>query len=137
MFRWVDESRLKLPTLGLDFLKALAFHPAWEADPWLAEHPPTVTWAPEVPSSEVSTDEPVVATLLAASADVGTPGRIGGLDNWHDGATFTRCGGTPSVCFGPGDIALAHTVDEHVAVGDLVRCAQALAVSAIRFCGEA
>jgi hypothetical protein len=34
--RWVDEGRLKAPALGVDFLRALAFHPDWESDPWLA-----------------------------------------------------------------------------------------------------
>jgi acetylornithine deacetylase len=106
-------------------------------DPWLAEHPPVISWAPEVPSSEVSPDEPVVRTLLAAAADVGRPGAVGGLDNWHDGATFTRFGRTPSVCFGPRDVRLAHTIDESVAVDDLVDCARALALAAIRFCGLA
>lgn len=33
---WIDEGRLKAQALGLDFLKALAFHPDWEADPWVA-----------------------------------------------------------------------------------------------------
>ncbi len=106
------------------------------ADPWLADHRPAIEWAPEVPSSELDPGEPVVQTLLAASADVGRPGRLAGLDNWHDGATFTRFGGTPSVCFGPGDVSLAHTIDEHVPVDDLVACSQALAVAALRFCGE-
>jgi acetylornithine deacetylase len=110
---------------------------AAETDPWLADHPPTITWAPEVPSSEVSPNEPVVETVLAATAAVGRPGRIGGLDNWHDGATFTRFGGTPSICFGPGGVGLAHTIDEYVPVADLVQCAQALAVAAMRFCGTA
>jgi hypothetical protein len=32
---WVEEGRLKAQTLPLDFYKALAFHPAWEADPWV------------------------------------------------------------------------------------------------------
>jgi acetylornithine deacetylase len=105
-------------------------------DAWLAEHPPAITWAPEVPSSEVSANEPVVRALLAAGADVGRPGRVGGLDNWHDGATFTRFGQTPAVCFGPGDVGVAHTVDEHVPVDDLVHCAQALAIAALRFCDE-
>jgi acetylornithine deacetylase len=106
-------------------------------DAWLAEHPPAVTWAPEVPSSEISPDEPVVRELLCAASDVGRPGTVAGLDNWHDGATFTPFGGTPSVAFGPGDVRLAHTIDESVPVDDLVACAQALAVAAIRFCGEA
>lgn len=110
---------------------------ACEADPWLVEHPPEITWAPQVPSSEVSPDEPVVQSLLAATSDLGRQGRVSGLENWHDGATFTRFGGTPSVCFGPGGVQVAHTIDEHVAVDDLVTCSQALAVTALRFCGEA
>jgi hypothetical protein len=32
---WVDEGRLKANTLPLTFWKALAYHPAWETDPWL------------------------------------------------------------------------------------------------------
>jgi hypothetical protein len=32
---WVDEEKLKAQTLPVDFYKTLAFHPAWEADPWV------------------------------------------------------------------------------------------------------
>ncbi|MDQ3858823.1 MAG: ArgE/DapE family deacylase [Actinomycetota bacterium] len=110
---------------------------AARTDAWLAEHPPTIAWAPEVPAAEVSPDEPIVQTLLEAGAAVGRPGRPAGLENWHDGATFTRFGGTPCVCFGPGDLAAAHTIDESVAVPEVVACAQALALAAMRFCGVA
>ncbi len=106
------------------------------ADPWLAENPPVIEWAPEVPSAEVRPDHPVVEAVLGASADVGRPGRVTGMDSWHDGATFTRFGGTPSICFGPGELGAAHTIDESVPVEDLVRCSQALAVAALRFCGS-
>jgi acetylornithine deacetylase/succinyl-diaminopimelate desuccinylase-like protein len=44
---------------------------------------------------------------------------------------------TPSVGFGPRHIADAHTIDESVPVDDLVRCAQAIALAAVRFCGTA
>ena len=108
---------------------------AARADPWLAENPPVIEWAPEVPSAEVAPDHPVVEAVLGAAADVGRSGRVTGMDSWHDGATFTRFGGTPSICFGPGALATAHTIDESVPVEDLVRCAQALAVAALRFCG--
>ena len=54
------------------------------------------------------------------------------MDSWHDGATFTRFGGTPSICIGPGALATAHTIDESVPVEVLIRCAQALAVAALR-----
>ncbi len=110
---------------------------AASSDPWLAENRPTIEWAPEVPAAEVSAEEPIVQMMLAASADAGRPSGLSGLDSWHDGATFTRLGGTPSICFGPGDINVAHTIDEFVPVDDLVDVAKALALVALRFCGPA
>ena len=107
------------------------------ADPWLRENPPRIEWSVDIPPAEVSADEPIVAVALGAGADVGRQGRVAGLDSWHDGATFTRFGGTPSIAFGPRRIEVAHTVDEHVPVGDLVACAKALALAAVRFCGAA
>jgi acetylornithine deacetylase len=108
------------------------------ADPWLAAHPPVVEWgAGAVPTAEVPADEPIVQIALAAGADAGRPGRLAGLDNWHDGATLTAEAGIPAVCLGPGDIRLAHTHAECVPIADLVACAQALALSAMRFCGVA
>ena len=107
------------------------------ADPWLAEHPPLIEWATDAPSSEVSEDEPIVQAILGTGVDVGRPRRVSGMDSWHDGATFTRFGGTPCVCFGPRGNHVAHTIDEYVVVDDLVQCAQELAVTAIRFCGLA
>jgi acetylornithine deacetylase/succinyl-diaminopimelate desuccinylase-like protein len=41
------------------------------------------------------------------------------------------------VGFGPRSIAWGHTIDEYVPVDDLVRCAQAIALAAMRFCGTA
>lgn len=110
---------------------------AARSDPWLAEHPPTVEWAPAVPAAEVPVDHPIVETMLAAASALGEPARVGAPDFWHDGATFTRFAGTPCVCYGPGDATLAHTVDESVPIEDVVRCSQALAVGALRYCGLA
>jgi acetylornithine deacetylase/succinyl-diaminopimelate desuccinylase-like protein len=70
---------------------------------------------------------------MGATADVGRPGKLAGLDSWHDGATFTLAG-TPSVCFGPYGLENGHTIDEYVPVEDLVQCAAAIAVAAARFC---
>ena len=64
---------------------------------------------------EIPPDDAIVQTVLAASADVGEPARLGGLDSWYDGATYTLSAGTPSVGFGPRSIAEAHTIDEYVA----------------------
>ena len=110
---------------------------ACAADPWLADHPPSFSWAADIPPMEIPPDAAIVQTVLAASADVGEPARLGGLDSWYDGATYTMSAATPSVGFGPRSIAWGHTIDEYVPVDDLVRCAQAIALAAMRFCGTA
>ena len=60
-----------------------------------------------------------------------------GLDSWHDGATFTRFGATPTIAIGPRSIEQAHTVDEWVPVDDLLDCAKLYALAGMRFCGVA
>jgi acetylornithine deacetylase len=111
------------------------------ADPWLTANPPTVEWWPNrVMSLEIPADDPIVSVMSEATADIGRPGRLSGLDSWYDGATFTRLGGTPAIAYGPPGFApdgrsVAHTIDEYVPVDGLVACAQGLAVAAMRFCG--
>ncbi len=107
-------------------------------DPWLREHPPLVEWlVGGVPPAQVPADSPVVETALTALAEVGRPSRVAGFENWHDGATLTVEAGIPAVALGPGDLRLAHGLDESVPVDELVTCAQALALTVMRFCGTA
>ena len=49
---------------------------------------------------EIPPSEPIVATMLEATADAGHPGSLGGLDSWYDGATFTQMSGIPSIGYG-------------------------------------
>jgi acetylornithine deacetylase len=111
-----------------------------QADDWLAANPPTVSWHPNgVMPLEIAEPERIVATVLDASHDVGMPGALGGLDSWYDGATLTLAG-IPAIGYGPpgfdqNGVSVAHVIDEYVPVDGLVRCAQALAVAAMRFCG--
>jgi acetylornithine deacetylase len=104
-------------------------------DEWLAEHPPRISWNLDIPPYQVDSSHPIVATVLEASAITGEPSRLSGLDSWFDAASFSRFGSTPCVGWGPRSIAWAHTIDEYVPVDDLVRCAQGLALAAIRYCG--
>lgn len=112
-------------------------------DDWLAENPPSVQWeANPVMPMEIPESEAIVGVMRAAGADVGRAGGLSGLDSWYDGATFTTLAGIPSIAFGPtgflpGGATVAHTIDEHVPVDDLVHCAQGLAVAAMRYCQEA
>ena len=73
--------------------------------------------------------------LLRANAALGLPLTLGGLGSWYDGATFALEAGTPAVMYGPRCIDQAHTVAEFVPVGDLVACAQGLALAGRRLCG--
>jgi acetylornithine deacetylase len=106
------------------------------ADPWLAEHPPRVRWAEHVPPFEVPAGDPVVRAAQAAAGELGAGGAIATRTTWCDAATLTRAG-IPAIALGPGSIDLAHTIDERVPLDELVRAAQLLALSAMRFCGVA
>lgn len=105
-----------------------------DTDSWLAEHAPTFRWHTEVNPSETPTDTDSVQALLQANAALGLPLTLGGLGSWYDGATFALETQTPALMYGPRHIDWAHTVDEHVPVDDLVKCAQALAIAGWRLC---
>jgi acetylornithine deacetylase len=112
-----------------------AFLRTWcDADPWLAANPPAFRWHTQTNPSETPSDAASVRALLGANAALGLPLTLGGLGSWYDGATFALEAGTPAVMYGPRHIDWAHTVGEHVAVDDLVACAQGLAVAAWRLC---
>jgi acetylornithine deacetylase len=91
----------------------------------------------EVPPAEVDVGDPLIRTLVETERALGRDGRLGGLDNWHDGATLIVEAGIPAVCFGPGDIHHAHAADERVPIAELVACAQGIALTAMRYCGVA
>lgn len=113
------------------------------ADDWLREHPPSFEWWPNaVMPMDIPESEPIVETMVAASADVGRPAGLGGLDSWYEGATLTRLAGIPAIGYGPPGFetdgaSVAHTIDEYVPVDGLVGCAQGIAVAAMRYCGTA
>ena len=119
---------------------AAAIEETAQGDDWLAGHPPRVTLSAGVTPMQIPGDAPIIAVARSAAGDLGLPGRVAGLDSWYDGATFTQFADTPAIAFGPsgldGDRTVAHTIDEFVQVDHLVSCAQALAVAALRFCGQ-
>ena len=109
---------------------------ACRADAWLVGHPPRFSWPGDVPPGFVPPDAPIAATSLDAMEAVGLERAVARRTTFFDGPTFTRAG-IPTIAFGPGDIGVAHAVDEHVPIDDLVRAAQVLALIVMRFCGIA
>jgi len=47
--------------------------------------------------------------------------------HWHSDIAYVNVGGTPCVIFGPGDVRVAHSADEHVSLDQVEDCARILA----------
>jgi acetylornithine deacetylase len=75
--------------------------------------------------SDVASDAPVVPALAAAVVAEGGEPRIEGLSAWTDAALLNEAG-IPAICYGPGDIALAHAAEEWVSLDEIERAANVL-----------
>jgi acetylornithine deacetylase len=84
--------------------------------------------------SDVAADAPVMRALGAALDAAGEPVRIEGMPAWTDAALLNEAG-IPAVCFGPGDIALAHSAEEYVEVREIERATEVLERMVARWCG--
>ena len=69
-------------------------------------------------ASDVSCEAPVMLEMLRALRDERLPARVEGMSAWTDAALLNEAG-IPAICFGPGDIALAHSATEFVSVAEI------------------
>jgi acetylornithine deacetylase/succinyl-diaminopimelate desuccinylase family protein len=81
---------------------------------------------------ETPADNALPAALEAALAGLGLPARREGVSFWTDAAVLGHAG-IPTVVFGPGGEG-AHAIEEHVRVGEVIACRDALAELAWSFC---
>jgi acetylornithine deacetylase len=84
--------------------------------------------------SDVATDAPLVQELGAALRSSGEQARIEGMSAWTDAAVLNEAG-IPAVCFGPGDISLAHAAEEYIPLDEIDRATAVLGALASRWCG--
>ncbi|MGH2899446.1 MAG: ArgE/DapE family deacylase, partial [Solirubrobacteraceae bacterium] len=76
--------------------------------------------------SDVAVDAPIVTALKRAIGGAGEPdARIEGMTAWTD-AALLNAAGIPAICFGPGDIALAHAAEEWVPIDEIERATRVL-----------
>ena len=115
-----------------DLRRAIA--EACAADEFLREHPATVEiTGGRFGSARVPSDHPLpVALAETVEAVTGRRPALLGEPYGADMQMFVNVGGTPCVIFGPGDVKVAHSADEHVAVEEAVDCGRVLAAYARR-----
>ena len=83
------------------------------------------------PPSDLAVDAPLTRIVARAAAIDGHDAPMVGLSCWTDAALFNEAG-IPALCFGPGDIARAHSAEEWVERSDIERAARVLE----QICGE-
>jgi acetylornithine deacetylase len=104
------------------------------ADPFLREHPATLEIVGgQFGSGRVPSDHPLPVGLAETVAAVtgGEPALLG-EPYGADMRLFINDGATPCVIFGPGDVKVAHSADEHVPLAEVEACARVLAAWVVR-----
>jgi acetylornithine deacetylase len=84
--------------------------------------------------SDVAVDAPIVQALGDAIRDHGESVRVEGMTAWTD-AALLNAAGIPAICFGPGDIRLAHAAEEYVMIDEIERATDIMSRLAIHWCG--
>lgn len=105
-------------------------------DPWLAAHPPVVTWpGGRFAAGCLPLGDPFGAQVATAVAAVGEPQpELIGAPYGSDLRQYAAAG-IPTLQYGPGDIADAHALEESVRVDEVVTCARAYAELIVARCG--
>jgi acetylornithine deacetylase len=107
---------------------------ACAADAFLADHPATVELTGgRFSSARIAVDHPLVEGLAAAAESVTgrRPERLG-EPYGADMRLLVNEGRTPTVIFGPGDVAFAHAADEFVPIDEVIDCAHVLGAWVVR-----
>jgi acetylornithine deacetylase len=111
-----------------------AVEAACTADEFLRDHPAVVdVTGGRFSSARIPADHPLPVGLAATvEAVTGRRPAFRGEPYGADMRLLVTEGHTPTVIFGPGDPAVAHSANEHVALAQVVDCARVLAVWLVR-----
>ncbi len=103
-----------------------------QEDSWLRAHPPVLRAPAWIYGGEVTEDEPIVRTSVAALADLGILARLKGSGSLTDMVHLVNYSHVPTVSVGPSTRTI-HAPDEHVTIDDLVATTKALALILMRW----
>ncbi len=97
--------------------------------------PTEIVWESSWSSWETPRSHDLVRTMLRSASLAGGPDRIIGLTAGSDAAFFGERQ-VPTVVFGPGEMALAHSPNEHVEEAELLRACTILVHTLLELGGE-
>jgi acetylornithine deacetylase/succinyl-diaminopimelate desuccinylase-like protein len=80
---------------------------------------------------------PIVAAARRALSDHGRTPVLTVFPAWTDASLLGREAGIPSIVWGPGELACAHSPEEHVALADVALAVDLYAATALHFTGGA
>lgn len=106
-----------------------------EADEWTREH--VELTFPKLHNDAYQTDpgHPFVKSVAAACEQAGLRSEVFGFNVSCDARLYHHRGGMPTVVFGAGDPAQAHSVGERNSIRDISQAAAALALLIAEWCG--
>ncbi|MEV0183919.1 ArgE/DapE family deacylase [Streptomyces sp. NPDC050625] len=111
---------------------------ACAADPWLRDHPATVTWpGGRFASGRLSQGHPLRDTVRDACTDANgwaSRPRERGAPYGSDLRLYAGAG-IPTLQFGPEDVRVAHSAEERVSLSEVVGVARALVLTVLRTVG--
>ncbi len=106
-------------------------------DPWLAENQPVVEWYEGLFEPAATPVDSSLVNTLAVSHKL-----ITGKEVHYEAATygsdmriFSLYGKMPTVLYGPGDVSLAHTVNEYIDVDQALEAVSTIAMMIYNWCG--
>lgn len=114
----------------------IAIHTAAQKDHWLKEHLPRVEWFEgQFESAETPHDSPILGVLQEQHEVVsGEKPSIHGVPYGSDLRFFTNNANMPAVLYGPGDVRLAHSVNECIPMDEVKMVAKVIALTIFNWC---
>jgi acetylornithine deacetylase len=85
------------------------------------------------PPSDVSLDAPIARALMQTLLARGMSATAAGMSAWTD-AALLNAAGIPAICFGPGDMGLAHAAEEYIEALEIQTATDVLVALARDWC---
>jgi acetylornithine deacetylase len=110
---------------------------AAEKDPWLSENRPEIKWYEGLfEPSAIDIDSDLVRSLSAAHQQMlGRRVEYEAATYGSDMRIFNLYANIPTVLYGPGDVSMAHTVNEHIEVNEVMEAVSTTALMLVNWCG--